>query len=278
MYRCIGHRSSRGLHTWQIGAAIGVGGAAIFGNVLYFGQKQSIEKLIRSSITALKRGSSKEREDNEGHWDLLKHCLRKKAYGADILAQVGGVDLLIESIRVEEKKNGRAQEDEKIRRRVRGPIELLPYFCLNASPKVLRQFVESGGVELLRPVVLDERFRASEKYPALQTICQLQKKGTDVEDLLHAGVVELMHVARSPDEWDFCLTIVRDRCDTADDLVSRGVIEPMVRSLKTGNFDDGTRVKVGDTLGLLSATSEGARTRIAESGATDLVEGLSMKY
>ena len=95
--------------------ALGLGSA--FGGVLYLGQKQvrflnflnvfpeifltkkknreqAIGKLIDASVKALRssEGQDENLSDVRQHWALLRRCMKKKGYAAELLEEAGGTN------------------------------------------------------------------------------------------------------------------------------------------------------------------------------------------
>jgi len=287
----------RGLHTWQIGAAVGIGGVAAFANAMYFGQKQSIRKLIASSVKALREevtGSDINLRSEAQHWDLIRHCLKKKGYSAKMLADVGGIDLVMDHLDagiVSSKSEDKNDDDTSVARdRVRFAVGVVPYIVLNSNDEMLKSFAEREGVQRLRSIAMGDTFALQEKLRAMQSMWELYKKNkedTVVKSSLIPGSASLMEVANSKrddplDATSFAVATVRNLIQSdpafADDAVSSGSVDVMLHVLRDQRPGDELRSKLGDTLGLLSSKSEDAKARIEASDMSGVVESLSWRY
>jgi len=106
--------------------------------------------LIDASIKAL---SSNEKSDDtmsdmQQHWALLRRCMKKKSYAAELLAEAGGTYAYLKSFHrytntTKKKTNtgieliiNSIKDQSKDNIHLNGALNLMPYFTLNASDAV----------------------------------------------------------------------------------------------------------------------------------------------
>jgi len=266
----------RSIETWEVVSALGVVGFGLFGTVLYQGQKKVVQRLVCSSIDAIGTNTKHTTIEN---WALLRRCLVKKDYATQFFADAGGVDLVISALKDAHDGGGTADQVKNLQ----GALSTVPYYCLNASPEALRQFVGEGGLDRLTPMLYVDFLQPTDKLHALQGISQLHKKRINAAaSHLLPGAVAILQ--SNPTEKDFgsVLDIIRETAqqdsDQAAKMTALGGVDALLELLEK-TTDSDLRAKTGDTLGMLSSNNVECKRTIEASGLSGVVESLcTWKY
>ena len=171
--------------------------------------------------------------------------------------------------------------------------------------QVLQSFVQKGGLDVLRPILVDKKNGIQEVgrptlnvqththihnsrsniqvLPATQSTWSIYKKERSevAASMALPGSLEIVRLGAQSGDLEFALDVIREFAWKNEDLtqifIENDGVETILDLIRESE-DRSIRFKACDTLGKLASKNDSVRNTIEGAGMEGIVESMSMKY